>query len=49
MAAINVGSLRPGKRADLAIVELADGGCDDPYELLLNSSADVVQTYRAGE
>ncbi|MCO6455116.1 MAG: amidohydrolase family protein [Pirellulaceae bacterium] len=33
------GSLRPGKRADLAVVELPDGHADDPYELLLHCSS----------
>ncbi len=31
-----LGSIKAGKRADLAIVHLAEGGVDDPYELLFD-------------
>lgn len=44
-----VGSLEPGKCADLAMVALPDRGAKDPYELLLDSDLPVVATWRRGE
>lgn len=39
-----IGSLEPGKRADMAIVALPDREASDPYDLLLNSDEPVVAT-----
>ncbi len=39
-----VGSLEPGKRADLAIVALPDREASDPHELLLDSDMPVLAT-----
>ena len=43
-----VGSLEPGKRADLAIVALPDHNAADPYELLFDCEGEVVQTWCRG-
>ncbi len=43
----DIGSLEPGKSADLATVELPDH-CDDPYTLLFNSDRPVSATWRQG-
>ncbi len=43
-----VGSLEPGKRADLAIVVLPERDAADPHELLFQSSGAVVGCYWAG-
>jgi aminodeoxyfutalosine deaminase len=43
-----VGSLEPGKRADLAIVSLPDRDAADPHELLLDSTEPVVGRYFCG-
>lgn len=44
-----VGSLVPGKRADLAVVALPDRDADDPHELLLEEGGEVVATMIDGE
>lgn len=44
----HVGSLEPGKQADLAIVALSDRETDDPYALLLESEKPVVGHYFRG-
>ena len=44
-----LGSLAPGKQADLAIVALPDRVADDPHELLFDPAASVVACYRCGE
>ena len=51
----DLGSLSPGKRADLAIVALPDRSAADPHELLFDPAAAVVacycrgaETYRSG-
>ena len=44
-----VGSLSPGKCANLAVIALADIYARDPHELLLHSSGSVVATYYRGE
>ncbi len=44
-----VGSLEPGKLADLAVVALPDRDAADPYELLFDCTLPVVQTWRRGE
>jgi cytosine/adenosine deaminase-related metal-dependent hydrolase len=44
-----VGSLEPGKRADLAIVALGDRDAADPHELLLDPDLSVVATIVAGD
>ncbi len=43
-----VGSLQPGKFADLAIVRLPDAARNDPYELLFDPQASVVSIYYRG-
>lgn len=43
-----VGSLVPGKRADLAIVALADRDVRDPHELLFDSESPNIATYCGG-
>lgn len=44
-----IGSLEPGKRADLAVVALPDYESADPYELLFTSDLPVVSSrYRGG-
>jgi cytosine/adenosine deaminase-related metal-dependent hydrolase len=43
-----VGSIAPGKRADLAVVRLADVPTDDPYELLFDTGSTVESTIRSG-
>lgn len=43
-----LGSLSPGKRADLAIVELSATCAADPYAAVLASESRVVQTWLAG-
>jgi cytosine/adenosine deaminase-related metal-dependent hydrolase len=43
-----LGSLAPGKRADIAIVRLPDGATDDPYELLFDPKSQVETTIRRG-
>jgi cytosine/adenosine deaminase-related metal-dependent hydrolase len=43
-----IGSLAPGKRADLAIVALADREARDPHELLFDSELANVATYCGG-
>ena len=43
-----VGSLSPGKWANLAVVALPDSEARDPHELLLHSSGPVVATYFRG-
>jgi 5-methylthioadenosine/S-adenosylhomocysteine deaminase len=51
-----LGSLMPGKRADLAIVALPDRDAADPHELLFDSTEPVVgcsfcgvEAYRSGK
>ena len=41
----HVGSLEPGKQADLAIVALPDRDAADPHELLFDSDEPVVACY----
>ncbi len=43
-----LGSLAPGKRADLAIVRLPDLATDDPHELLFDPRSRVEATIRRG-
>ena len=43
-----LGSLAPGKRADLAIVALPDRSAADPHELLFDPAAAVVACYCRG-
>lgn len=45
----DVGTLEPGKRADLAVMALPDHVAADPYEAILGSDAAVVRTMHAGE
>jgi cytosine/adenosine deaminase-related metal-dependent hydrolase len=45
----DLGSLEPGKLADLAVVALPDRDSRDPHELLFNSELPVVATWRSGE
>ena len=40
-----IGSLQPGKLANLAVVALPDGTAADPHELLFNSDRPVVETW----
>jgi aminodeoxyfutalosine deaminase len=42
------GSIAPGKRADLALVRLADNPTDDPYELLFDPRSIVEATIQCG-
>ena len=44
-----VGSLEPGKSADLAIVALPDRDAADPHELLFDSEEPVVATWQRGK
>lgn len=44
-----VGSLEPGKRADLAALALPQHVAADPYEAILGSGSQVVRTMHAGE
>jgi cytosine/adenosine deaminase-related metal-dependent hydrolase len=44
-----VGTLTPGKRADLAVVALPDRDTDDPHELILEGDGPVVATMIDGE
>ena len=44
-----VGSLEPGKFADLAIVRLPDAARNDPYESLFDLRSTVVSTYHRGQ
>lgn len=44
-----VGTLEPGKRADLAVMALPQNVAADPYEAILGSDATVVRTMHAGE
>jgi cytosine/adenosine deaminase-related metal-dependent hydrolase len=44
-----IGSLAPGKMANLAIVALPKRSRSDPYELLLESDGPVVQTWFRGQ
>ncbi|MBX9789562.1 MAG: amidohydrolase family protein [Pirellulales bacterium] len=48
--AAEVGSLEPGKRADLAVLALPTGRSEsaDPYEAILGSDCPVVRTMHAG-
>jgi imidazolonepropionase-like amidohydrolase len=43
-----VGSLEPGKQADLAIVALPNRDAADPHELLFDSAKPVVGCYCRG-
>jgi len=43
-----IGSLEPGKYADLAIVALPDRDAADPYDLLLDADRPVAATWRRG-
>ena len=43
------GSLQVGKRADLAILSLADSSAHDPHEMLFTPTAHVVQTWLNGQ
>ena len=43
-----IGSLRPGKSADLTVVALPDRDAADPHELLFDSAAPVMATIRRG-
>ena len=43
-----VGTLEPGKSADLAVVALPDRDAADPHELLLDSDLPVVAVWRRG-
>jgi cytosine/adenosine deaminase-related metal-dependent hydrolase len=44
-----IGSLEPGKYANLAIVPLPDSGSDDPYELLFDSDESATETWFRGK
>jgi imidazolonepropionase-like amidohydrolase len=44
-----IGSLAPGKFADLAIVALPDRDARDPHELLFDSALPVVKTIFRGQ
>lgn len=44
-----LGSLTPGKRADLAIVLLPESATDDPYELLFDPRSRIETTIHRGE
>lgn len=44
-----IGSLEPGKRADLAIVALPNRDAADPHELLFDSAEPVVACYCGGQ
>ncbi len=44
-----IGTLAPGKRADLAIVRLPDRDAADPYDLLFDSEEPVLGTWIRGE
>jgi aminodeoxyfutalosine deaminase len=46
---LHVGSLEPGKQADLAIVALPDRDAADPHELILKSEGPVAACYCRGE
>jgi cytosine/adenosine deaminase-related metal-dependent hydrolase len=43
-----LGSLEPGKSADLAVVALPDREAADPHELLFDSDLPVLETWRRG-
>ena len=43
-----IGTLDPGKWADLAVAALADNDIGEPYDMLLNSDRPVVATYYRG-
>jgi aminodeoxyfutalosine deaminase len=43
-----VGSLEPGKWANLAVVALPDREADDPHELLFDSTEPVIRSYYRG-
>jgi aminodeoxyfutalosine deaminase len=43
-----IGSLEPGKAANFAVVALPEGDDADPYRLILESAAPVVQTWFRG-
>lgn len=45
----SIGSLSPGKRADLAIVALPDRDAKDPHELLFDSEKPVTACWLGGE
>jgi aminodeoxyfutalosine deaminase len=45
---MELGSLTPGKRADLAVVALPDRSAADPHELLFDPAASVVSCYCCG-
>lgn len=44
-----IGSLKPGKSADLAVVALPDRRADDPHSLLLDWDGPVVATMFEGK
>jgi aminodeoxyfutalosine deaminase len=45
----DIGSLQPGKTANLAIVPMPEDNSDDPYELLFNSEESVAATWFKGK
>ncbi len=49
MGSRHVGSIEPGKQADLAIVALPNRDAGDPYALLFDSAEPVVACYCRGE
>ena len=44
-----IGTLEPGKRADLAVLALPERMAPDPYEAIFGSDSQVVRTMHAGE
>ncbi len=44
-----IGTLEPGKRADLAVLALPERRAPDPYEAIFGSDSQVVRTMHAGE
>lgn len=44
-----IGSLQPGKLANLAVVGLPDGKVSDPHELIFSSDRPVVETWHRGD
>ena len=40
-----IGSLEPGKRANLAVIDLPDGPVADPHDFVLNGDQPVVETW----
>jgi len=44
-----IGTLEPGKRANLAVIALPEGAAADPYELLLDTAGRVAGTWIHGD